>query len=104
MAKYIEKPVIVEAVQWFKVGDHDRVICDSIKPPELRATVDTLCLYCGDFKSLHGRMDTNSRYVVCPGDWMVTEASGECYPIKSATFEAKYVLVGDEVEILWPTV
>ena len=70
MARYVKKAVAVEAVQWFKHGDHPAVIEDPaggghIETPEGKLRVD-------------------------PGDWIITGIAGEHYPCKPDIFEQLY--------------
>ena len=70
MAKFVKKPVVVEATQWFKHGDHPHV--------------EKCGLVNGWIKTLEGG------YVVTPGDWIITGVKGEHYPCKPDIFEATY--------------
>lgn len=72
MARYMKKAVVVEAVQWFKPGDHPAVVAESstasigyIDTPEGRLTVEA-------------------------GDWIITGVAGENYPCKPDTFVKLY--------------
>ncbi len=87
MPKFRKKPVIVEASQWFKNGDHpdDDVPTDNenIEGKVVRRSgmvgVD-LCNYCGIAFNKHGWLDEwDGGQNVCPGDWIVTSVKGECY-------------------------
>lgn len=70
--KYRKKPIVIEATQWFKHGDHPAV---SHNPdyPEL-----------GVISTLEGLM------MVIPGDWIITGVQGEHYPCKPDIFNATY--------------
>ena len=69
--KYRKKPVIIEAVQWFKHGDHPMVK--------------------KHFKSDMGYIDTlEGAHIVTPGDWIITGVKGEFYPCKPDIFELTY--------------
>jgi hypothetical protein len=74
--KFRKKPVVIEATQWFKDGDHPSVRRGCITG---RALIDTM----------EGEM-----YVI-PGDWIITGVKGEHYPCKPDIFEATYELVED---------
>jgi hypothetical protein len=74
MPFFRKKPVIVEAVQWFKMGDHASVF--------LRPTISMEMVPC--IETLEGRM------VVSPGDWIIRGVAGELYPCKAGIFEATY--------------
>ncbi len=74
MGKFRKKPVVIEAVQWFKHGDHPKV---SRKP--------------GDASDLWGYIATlEGEMRVVPGDWIITGVKGEVYPCKPDIFEATY--------------
>lgn len=84
MAQYRKKPVIVEAVQWFKHGDHPAVI-----PATHR--LEKHCQKCGKAGKSHGGIETlEGLMVACPGDWIITGVKGEHYPCKPDIFEATY--------------
>jgi hypothetical protein len=72
MARYVKKPVVVEAVQWFKHGDHPAVLAES--PGDEFGYIDTL----------------EGRLTVQPGDWVITGVAGENYPVKPDIFEKLY--------------
>jgi len=69
--KFKKKPVVIEATQWFKMGDHLAVKQGKFTG---RIFIETLE---GD---LH----------VTPGDWIITGVNGECYPCKPDIFEMTY--------------
>ena len=69
--KYRKKPVVIEASQWFKHGDHP-------------AVTDI-----GFIATLEGNMQ------VTPGDYIITGVKGEHYPCKPDIFELTYEPVGD---------
>ena len=72
--KFRKRPVVIEAIQWFRVGDH----------PEVKAFRD------GNF----GWIDTiEGGHIVTPGDWVITGVQGEHYPCKPDIFEQTYELV-----------
>lgn len=72
MARYLKKQVVVEAVQWFKHGDHPAV--------KMESASDTT-----------GYIDTpEGRLNVVPGDWIITGIAGENYPCKPDIFEKLY--------------
>jgi len=64
--KYRKKPVVIDAVQWFKDGDHP-------------AVTDI-----GLIGTLEGVMQ------VTPGDYIITGVKGEHYPCKPDIFEMTY--------------
>ena len=71
MGRYVKKPIVIEAVQWFRHGDHPAVVAD------------------GDDKV--GYIDTlEGRLRVEPGDWVITGVAGENDPCKPEIFEQLY--------------
>jgi len=87
MTAYRKKPVVIEATQWFKHGDHPEVTHIPDGYP-----IDNHALFPGDFgwiKTLEGG------HVVSPGDWIITGVHGEHYPCKPDIFEKTYELAED---------
>ncbi len=85
--KFRKKPVVIEAVQWFKLGDH----------PMVHKPITTVELHSewerrqglpkgsiGEIKTLEGYL------LVTPGDWIITGVAGEHYPCKPDIFKATY--------------
>jgi len=77
MGRYVKKQMVVDAVQWFKHGDHDAVLADPDK--EDFGFIDTL----------------EGRLRVEPGDWIITGIAGETYPCKPAIFDQLYEAADD---------
>ncbi len=76
MAKYRKKPVVIEATQWFKDGDHLAVMKHTSQDPRLQG--------CGQIRTLEGW------HIVTPKDWIITGVKGEHYPCKPDIFEMTY--------------
>lgn len=121
MAKFRKKPVVIEATQWFKNGDHpldyskthmgteygklreflpkereirrwEGDIVRYYRTPEMDG--DTHCQNCGGKFHAHGWIDTlEGGHIVCPGDWIITGVAGEHYPCKPDIFNATYEAV-----------
>jgi len=72
--KFRKKPVVIEATQWFKDGDHPAV---QRSPWNGRVFIDTL----------------EGDHTVTPGDWIITGVKGEHYPCKPDIFEMTYEAV-----------
>ena len=110
--KYRKKPVVIEATQWFKLGDHpqdDIRLLDATHGGQAR-TIETegkvvryfrhpdkayagerQCEQCGEIMHKHGWIDTlEGGHIVCPGDWIITGVKGEHYPCKPDIFEMTY--------------
>ena len=73
--KFRKKPVVIEATQWFKHGDHPAVVPDPVGHP--------LDSYFG-IRTLEGFMR------VTPKDWVITGVQGEHYACKPDIFELTY--------------
>lgn len=70
--KFRKKPVVIEATQWFKHGDHPEV-------SPLYGFIGT-----GWISTLEGGHE------VTPGDWIITGVKGEHYPCKPDIFAMTY--------------
>lgn len=121
MPKYRKKPVVIEAHQWFKNGDHPQDyskdhdgfengvlkvftaeerksndwegdIVRYYRNPEISGTQH--CAQCGFTMHQHGWVDTlEGGHIVCVGDYIITGIKDEHYPCKPNIFEATYELV-----------
>ena len=92
MAKYRKKPVVIEATQWFKHGDHPAVgFVKQIEPCMLcRTTAD------------HGGISTpNGDIYVCPGDWIITGSNRQVTVCKPDIFEATYEIADDVTRAIY---
>ena len=84
--KYRKKPVVIEAKQWFKHGDHPAVHPFPLGWSGAKAEgypdyhPDNL----GIIETLEGH------HQVSPGDWIITGVKGEHYPCKPDIFEMTY--------------
>lgn len=120
MPKFRKKPVVIEAHQWFKNGDHpddysethhgfERGELREFTPEERKAEGwegdvvryfrrpdvpgDRPCEHdhCRRPMHDHGWIDTlEGGHVVCPGDWIITGVKGERYPCKPDIFAQTY--------------
>ena len=107
MAKYRKKPVVIDATQWFKNGDHpedgtgtfkegefkgellEGKVVRYYRTPELDGQVE--CKHCGKIMHLHGWIGTlEGGHIVCPGDFIITGIKGERYPCKPEIFIKSY--------------
>lgn len=79
MKKYRKKPVVIEAQQWFKMGDLEVVV-------EVPAYLNQVTnrQVCGWVNTLEGG------HIVTPGDWIIKGVNGEFYPCKPEIFEKTY--------------
>ena len=110
MPKFRKKPVVIEATQWFKNGDHpedgdERFTSGEFKGELFEGNVvryyrtpemdgQNKCRHCGLIMHVHGWIDTlEGGHIVCPGDWVITGVKGERYPCKPDIFEATYEAV-----------
>lgn len=118
MPKFRKKPIVVEATQWFKNGDHPEDYANDVvgyegahqktypaawcKEHEWEGQVvryfrrpdvngEAKCQHCGKIMLNHGWIDTHEGgHIVCPGDWIITGVVGERYPCKPDVFVATY--------------
>lgn len=99
--KFRKKPVVIEAHQWFKNGDHPEDGCPndgtSIEGKVVRyyrhprMDGQFVCAKCNQTMHMHGWIDTmEGGHVVCVGDWIITGVQGERYPCKPDIFEMTY--------------
>ena len=117
--KYRKKPVVIDATQWFKNGDHphdksmmlmatgepsasgflsEGKVVRYFRHPNIPGT--DICkgvdrenrpIGCGRMFHDHGWIDTlEGGHNVCPGDWIITGVKDEYYPCKPDIFEATY--------------
>lgn len=109
MSKFRKKPVVIEAEQWFKNGDHSDDNCKMFdagngpfkgegkivryyRHPDISG--QARCKYCGEIMHLHGWIDTvEGGHIVCPGDWIIKGVEGEFYPCKPDIFKKTYEAV-----------
>lgn len=124
--KYRKKPIVIEAAQWFKNGDHPNDYAEDttgfengeprtfsgverkakdweggvvryFRRPDLFGAQE--CSHCGKSMHAHGWIDTlEGGHIVCPGDWIITGVEGEVYPCKPDIFAATYEEVLERVE------
>ena len=95
--KYRKKPVVVEATQWFKNGDHPddggaaaegKIVRYYRRPDD---SGERSCDKCERTMHDHGWIDTlEGGHIVCPGDFIITGVKGERYPCKPDVFAATY--------------
>lgn len=112
MGKYRKLPIVIEAVQWFKNGDHPEDDCRMVEPsPKSTTQFDPFlsegkivryyrnpdddgqrkCEHCGKIMHLHGWIDTlEGGHNVCPSDWIIKGVAGEFYPCKPDIFKQTY--------------
>ena len=119
MAKWRKKPVVIEARQWFKNGDHPEDYANEkvgFEGGEIRTWTgaevkangwegqvvryfrrpdvsgESQCRNnCGHTMHNHGWIDTKEGgHIVCPGDFVITGVQGERYPCKPDIFGATY--------------
>ena len=121
--KYRKKPVVIEATQWFKDGDHpldyasdqsgfqngrlvsvpasyrkakgwEGEVVRYFRHPETAFDGERTCNQCNLIMYDHGWIDTlEGGHIVCPGDWIITGVKGEHYPCKPDIFEQTYEAV-----------
>ena len=87
--KYRRKPEIIEAVQWFKMGDHEDVEEYPLDAIDMRFPV---CEYCGKPYNIHGSFQFRT---VHPSNWVVTDSTGT-HVMSDSEFREKYEQVEDK--------
>lgn len=80
--RFRKKPVIIEATQWFKLGDHPAVVMKADRNRYADEEVPWI-------ETLEGG------HVVSPGDWIITGVKGEFYPCRDDIFRLTYEEVPD---------
>lgn len=112
MSRFRKKPVVIEATQWFKNGDHpddmSQLLSSGDEAPFLteghvvryfchpNVPGSSICQECVQPFAVHGWIDTKEDgHRVCPGDWIITGIQGERYPCKPSIFAATYEPVGE---------
>lgn len=105
--KYRKTPVLTEATQWFRNGDHPEDESKPIDSPDgpqrftegrvvryfrsLKIPGERFCTECGNVMQKHGILNgLNDEETVCPGDYIVTDRRGRYYVMKAVDFEAQY--------------
>jgi hypothetical protein len=73
--KFQRKPVVIDAVQFNKPGDHPAVVETTESPTGF---------------GIHTLEHTAIKHEVTPGDWIVTGVHGELYACKPEIFAATY--------------
>lgn len=117
MPKFRKKPIVIEAHQWFKNGDHPEdkpewVTGEDGAPFLSEGKVvryyrnptdsgDRRCDKCARTMHDHGWIDTlEGGHIVCPGDWIITDVKGERYPCKPDIFDKTYKPVTEAAEAI----
>lgn len=107
MPQFRKKPVVIEATQWHKNGDHPADECGDFTDSDGRpfkgeggvvryfrrpdVPGGRPCEKCRVRMHLHGWIDTlEGGHIVCPGDFIITGVKGERYPCKPDIFAATY--------------
>lgn len=102
MGKFRKKPVVIQAHQWFKNGDHpedggpktEGDVVRYFRHPNVAGK--RKCKHCQMIMNRHGWIDTlEGGHTVCPGDWIIKGVEGEFYPCKPDIFEKTYEAVND---------
>lgn len=75
MSKFRKKPVVIEAVQFHRLGDHPNVVATDESPTGF---------------GIHTLEHTAIKHEVTPGDWIITGVQGEVYPCKNSIFQETY--------------
>ena len=112
-----KRPVIVDAHQWHKNGDHpndydgqtnrakkekwEGKVVRYFRRPYVSGSKE--CEQCHAIMHDHGWIDTlEGGHIVCPGDFIITGVRGERYPCKPDIFRETYEAVRTRRESLKP--
>ena len=109
MGKYVKRPVVIDAFQWFKNGDHPDDACVELtgsdgqpfmsegkvvryfRRPEPKYAGTVVHEECGYWWKEHGWIDTlEGGHTVCPGSFIITGVKGERYPCRADIFAETY--------------
>ncbi len=99
MSKYRKKPVVIDAHQWKRNGEHpldgdpatEGEVVRYFRRPEPEYAGAKLHDGCGAQWHDHGWIDTlEGGHIVCPNDWIITGVQNERYPCKPDIFAATY--------------
>ena len=107
MPKFRKKPIVIEAHQWLKNGDHPEDGTEVFEQGEFKGELlegkvvryyrtpecdgQDVCTHCGLTMHDHGWIDTlEGGHIVCPGDWIITGIADERYPCKDNIFKETY--------------
>lgn len=92
MAKFKKNPIVIEATQWMKDGDHPNVIDipSSVMESFEIHTAPNNINECRWINTLEGG------HIVTPGDWIITGVKGEQYPCKPSIFNLTYTAIDDD--------
>lgn len=90
--KWRKRPILIEAVQWYRRGDHHAVVCWDEVPDGTPVPCAVPGGHdCNSPSSAHGGIQTLEGWlIVCPGDWIITAVKGERYPCKPDIFAETY--------------
>ena len=88
--KFRKKPVVIEATQWNKSGDHPKVeMCWFDAHGRVRwAPGDPRGINVWNCTRRPAILTLEGWHEVTPGDWIITGIKGEHYPCKPDIFEA----------------
>jgi hypothetical protein len=73
--RYRKKPLVIDAVQFNKAGDHPAVVASADSPTGF---------------GIHTLEHTAIKHEVTLGDWIITGVKGEVYACKDDIFRATY--------------
>jgi hypothetical protein len=83
MAKYIRKPEVVDAVQWFPGVKHDKVECPIVQGGRYYEGVFGPC---GMVLGVQ---------IITPGEWIIELEDGELMTCSDQCFKDQYIAISD---------
>ena len=87
--KFRKKPVVIDAVQWFKHGDHPGVRQISDSDDMYFTGMGGATLINRDSYGVIGTLESPN-HLVSPGDYIIRGVKGEFYPCKPDIFHTTY--------------
>jgi len=91
--KYCKKHFIVDAVQWWKHGDHPKV--SPFDDPDNRDGQGIHCSCCGTSYRGHGMLQGN---LICPGRYIVVDKFDNVTSCSPGAFVRDFEMVEDQAE------
>lgn len=124
MARFRRKLALLEAIQWFRNGDHPNDRSTQISPGGSSTSLsegrvvgffrqqhvpgDRICAECGTIMHKHGLLKpdnaVNGEELIHPGDYILTDSKGRYYRRSAKDFEANFEpyeepIVGETAEM-----
>lgn len=86
MAEWVRKPGVCEAEQWWEHGDVEGVTVNN----RSRGPGEDWCRACPKPLDIHG---VANGYVICPGNWIMTDAQGNLHRVSDEKLHDEWEVV-----------